>query len=329
MHGFECKKDLRERLDIALRPLSNRSESNYAEIAFDNNNRCKLLSKDGWCLLHKQYGQNVLSSVCRYFPRGARINYRWEASTSNACEKTLELLFDDISPIRFETRNLVFYMPITLNSNEKDLLLYAPVRNKCIEFLQDRKNHLAKRIMKIGKLLIGLDEQGHVLEEELFVSDYEIDIHYAYESAQRIGDWFIENTGTFSQYFSSIKQMYHEDDIVSTYKSKIEEFNVAFPNHEILFEKVLTNNIFYKQFPFQDYTNNFTDEFIALSGKYFILRYICINTLHKNSTQDDLIDLLTLLFRVIAHTGFEKNIMILFKQLNISDLDALGKLLMM
>ena len=249
LHGLSCRKDLREKLDIALRPLDNRTESNYAEISFDQNNRCKLLSKDGWCLLHKHYGENVLPSVCRYFPRGARINYRWEASTSNACEKTLELLIKDTSPISYETTNLTFHMPFSGKANEKDKFLYSQVRNKCLEIIQDRQICMPNRIMKIGKLLIGLDEQSNISNIDMLLEDYEFDILYSYEKAQVIGDWFIENTGTFSDFFNTIKQIYNEVDIASTYRLKIEEFTSAFPEHEIYFEKVLTNNIFYKQFP--------------------------------------------------------------------------------
>lgn len=328
LHGLACKKDLREKLDVALRPLNNRNESNYAEITFDHNNKCKLLSKDGLCFLHKHYGEQVLSSVCRYFPRGARINYRWEASTSNACERTLELLFEDTNPIIYEINNLTFNLTLSRVVNEQDIFLYAPVRNKCIDVIQDRRYRLSKRIMKIGKLLMGLDKQHDITEIDLSVIDYESDTLYTYENAQIICDWFIEHTGTFSEYFDLIKQLYCKQDVGSLLKSKTEEFNIAFPEHEIYFEKALTNNIYYKQFPFQDYTNNFTDEFIALSGKYFILRYICVNILNINSKQEDFIDLLSRLFRVIAHTGFEKNIMILFKKLGLNEFDTLGKLLL-
>ena len=162
LHGFSCKKDLREKLDKAIKPLSNRTESNYAEITFDHNNKCKLLSKEGWCLLHKLYGENVLSSVCRYFPRGPKINYRWESSTSNGCEKTLELLFENNEPIRYETKELTFYMPLSKDGSEPDALIYSQVRDKSIEILQDRSISLPKRIMKLGKLLKGLDDKNPI-----------------------------------------------------------------------------------------------------------------------------------------------------------------------
>lgn len=329
LHGLQCNKELRIKLDNAIKPLNTRTQDKYAEIVFGYDNKCTLLSKEGWCLLHKHYGENVLSSVCRYFPRGARINYQWEVSTSNGCERTLELLFNDNNLISYETKELQFYMPMSSERNEKDVLLYSPVRNKCIEIIQDRQFSLSQRIMKIGKLMMSLDEHKDISEIDFFVTNYEFNIEYLIKNAQMIGNWFIENTGTFSEYFNEIEQLYSGSDIASVYKSKREHFNTVFTNHEILFEKVLTNNIYYKQFPFQDYTDNFTDEFIALAGKYFILKYICIHLLNKDANLEDLIDLLTKLFRVIAHTGFEKNIMILLKRLHLNQFDILGKLLLM
>ena len=179
----------------------------------------------------------------------------------------------------------------------------------------------------IGQLLIGLDNGKNINDIDFTINKYKVDILFSYEQAIKIGRWFIENTGTFDEYFIRIESSYKDTDVKIKHQYQNETFMNLFPNYEIIFEKLLNNNIFYKQFPFQDYTNNFTDEFIALAGKYFILKYITINLVTAESTQEDLVDLWTRMFRTIAHTGFEKNIMILLKKMKLVDLDIIGKLI--
>lgn len=50
--------------------------------------------------------------------------------------------------------------------------------------------------------------------------------------------------------------------------------------------------------------------------------------MNKGAQLEVLIDLLTKLFRVIAHTGFEKYIMIVLKRLNQNYFESIGKLLL-
>ncbi len=330
LHGLECKKSMRERIDNSFKPLVSRTENRYAEIVFDYTGHCKMLTKEGYCSLHQTFGETVLPSVCRYFPRGPRIDFAWECSTSNGCEKTLELLFETDSPITFETMELGFSMPLAQRKvSSTDLEIYQSLRDTCIRILANRKFPLVKRVLSFGTLFQNMDQDPSIDPSSILFSAIpeNIDIESSYNVARDLGRWFIENTGSLGEFFSQVEEMYQEVDIHSLYSIHKKHFEEILPNHEILLEKTLINNIFFRQFPFQDYTDNFMDEFIALCGKYFVIRYLSVNLMSNKDSLEDYIDIITRIFRTIAHTGFEKNIMILFKQLGFSDPDSLSKLI--
>ncbi|MBN2540725.1 MAG: flagellin lysine-N-methylase [Bacilli bacterium] len=329
IHGLECKKSVRERIDKTFKPLASRTESRFAEIAFDFEGKCKMLTDEGYCFLHQSCGETVLPSVCRYFPRGPRIDYAWECSTSNSCEKTLELLYESNDPIRFEQRDLTFEMEIPANKpKDSDKEMYISVRENCIEILQDRSMSLPDRIVAIGHYLQKLDMNPKALPDRFLEGfAFRQDIVSSIKVARELGDWFIHNTGSLEEYFIIVDNLYDDLDISTIYKQSKTHFEAILPNHEILFEKTLVNNIFFRQFPFQDYTDNFKDEFIALCGKYLIMRYLTIGLMTKYKSKNDFIDIIARIFRTIAHTGFEKNVMIRLKQKGYHLVSTLGELI--
>ena len=116
--GVECSPDLRRRLDGAMHIKLHPTPESYAEISprFDGN--CPLRMDDGRCWLHAEMGEEVLSSVCRLYPRGARLDGASECSCANSCEGVLELLFSRDEPIAFEKRMLALELP---DSSEREV----------------------------------------------------------------------------------------------------------------------------------------------------------------------------------------------------------------
>ena len=45
------------------------SDRNYAHINLKDNGDCPFLESDGWCRLHKTFGEAPLSNICAYYPR--------------------------------------------------------------------------------------------------------------------------------------------------------------------------------------------------------------------------------------------------------------------
>ena len=102
--GLPCRKELRDRLDVALRLADHPTEEEYARFTPNWLGDCPMRMEDGRCSIQAELGEDALSDVCRLYPRGVRIwEGRYECSASNSCERTLELLWDEKEPMRIRS----------------------------------------------------------------------------------------------------------------------------------------------------------------------------------------------------------------------------------
>lgn len=106
--GLSCPEDLRSALDVSLHVLPHPDEYAYACLSPDFFGRCRMMDEKGLCALQKTCGYEVLTSVCRYFPRSPKLKKEPECSISNACEETLELLRKQDFVWSLEKRHLAF-----------------------------------------------------------------------------------------------------------------------------------------------------------------------------------------------------------------------------
>jgi hypothetical protein len=328
--GLPGTKKLREKIDRAFCPLSNPTPERYAEISHNYRGDCPLHMENGYCAIQYHFGEDVLPSVCRYYPRGPRTDYAMECSCANSCEKTLELLFENDDLITFETKELEFRMPCgEHNLTVEDQAFYVRVRAFCFGILEKRSFSLPTRMLMIGKVLSALDadRQVDLLSIDLTVPSYAKDIPFTYDVLFNISRWFIENSRSISDDCSENEAFYRDGNWLEKYESTLKHFDQILPNQEILFEKMLINNLFFRQFPFQAFSGTLTDAFISLCGTYLFIRYLSICLMRDRNGLEDFIDLMAKTFRVITHTSFERNIMILLKNENAADLESLGKLI--
>ncbi|HOO44429.1 MAG TPA: flagellin lysine-N-methylase, partial [Bacillota bacterium] len=292
------------------------------EIAHNYQGNCPMLMENGYCELHANCGEDSLPSVCRYYPRGPRNNYAFESSCANSCEKTLELLFDHTQPLTFEKKNLSFKMvlsskPITEVEKES----YQNVRQICFDLLQDRKKILSERIIEVGHYLYSLEKDGKYSDGQ---PGEPID---ALQIFLDILTRFSEIHPAFSEALNTIEALVSHSSIESVYASQKKHFEKVLPYHEIWFEKAFINHLFFRQFPYQDPNRTFKDEYIAFAGKYMFVKTLSIFLMADKHTKEDFIDILTMIFRVVAHTQFEKNILILLRKNHIVSFSQVSKLL--
>jgi lysine-N-methylase len=330
LHGITCNKKLRENIDRTFRPLPDFTPERYAEIIHNSLGECPLLLDNGYCNLHSQLGEEILPSVCRYYPRGPKVDYAFECATTNSCEKTLELLFENEDKITFEKRKLEFKMPLPLrNVKKEDKEIYSNVRTFVFQILQDRTIASSSRILMIGKVLLSLDqnEQSSLIDIDLSIETGSKNIPYVFQIMQSVASWFIKTNPNLSPYLSDILIYLENKDIEEVYLQLENHLNDVLPNHEILFEKMLMNNLFFRQFPFQEFTSNFQEEFVYLCGAYMFTRFISLGYMRDKSTLEDFIDIMAKTFRVIAHIRFEKIIFQLLKRENAISFESLSKLI--
>ena len=151
--------ELAERLRKALRRIRDQEkygEGLYAE--FDmSSGVCPLLRKDCLCALQAEKGPEALPAVCKRFPRSS--NYLatgyLERSLSPACEGVLGLLWDLPEGIEFLSDPLPREKQCKLEVEGCMPLLrhYRTIRELCVDFLQDRRFPLPRRIMLMGMAL--------------------------------------------------------------------------------------------------------------------------------------------------------------------------------
>jgi lysine-N-methylase len=330
LHGITCNKKLRENIDRTFRPLPDFTPEKYAEIIHNSYGKCPLLLENGYCNLHSQLGEEVLPSVCRYYPRGPKVDYAFECSTTNSCERTLELLFKNDDLVFFEKRKIEFKMPLSFRKVKVDeKVIYESVRSFIFQILQDRTVLLSDRILMIGNVLLKLDQNIHtnLLEINLKVLSVTKDISYAYQVMENIANWFIENNPNISPLFSDILSFLENKPVEQTYLEMGHHLIEVLPNHEILFEKMLMNNLFFRQFPFQEFTSSFEEEFVYLCGAYMFTRYLSLGYMRDKSNIEEFVDIMARAFRVIAHFRFERNIFQLLKLQNAISYECLSKLI--
>jgi len=330
LHGLDVEKELKNKIDRTFRPFEKPTPLRYAEIVHKLDGDCPLHKSDGFCLLHERCDEAALPMVCRTYPRAIKTNYIYEVSCANSCEKTLELLFENNDPIQFEDMILrfkVYKQETTISSVEK--VNYRKVRDIIFSNLANRNFSFKDRIVHVGKLLqkLDLDETANIENLEFKTEDYQLDFDENYGYFMELTDWFIENNKRLAPYLNRIKDLHRGKNFYEIYISNKNHFENLFDNHEIFFEKLLINDLFYRQFPFQNYTNSFYDEFIAIVGTYSFLRFISINLMENKNSLDEYIDILSSFFTVISHSSFDKNIMILFKKMGLVTKDKLGQIL--
>lgn len=330
LNGIECNKSLRQTLDRTFRVLEHPTNERYAQIVHNYEGNCPLLQKNGYCALHAKYGEEVLPSVCRYYPRGPRAFYAYESSCANSCEKTLELLFASDKPISFIKVPLTFKLPIDeTKAVENEQMTYQTIRQNCFEILSNRELKLSDRLLLIGQYFTGLDSNPsldyHTLDKKN--PEYNPNIEKNIPLLHQISSWLIENESSIAAFCQQIQDNYQGKNISNYYHEALTHFESTIPNHEILFEKMMINDLFFRQFPFQEHTMSFYDEFISLCGLYSFIRYISIHMMVNYQTIDEYIDILARTFRVIAHTKFGKNIMNQLKRYHLSEFDSLAVLI--
>ncbi len=328
--GISCDKKTRERIDRTFLPVLNPTPERFAEINHNHLGECPLRMENGYCMLQYRCGEKVLPWVCRYYPRAPRNDYACESSCSNSCEKTLELLFASDDKLTFETRELAFDLPArTPGLTDEDQSFYVRVREFCFEILENRTRPLTTRILMIGKLMAALDRDRYADMRMIDVSvpEYVRDIPQTYRLLLNIAGWFADNSRSISQYCRDNETYYRDGDLLPKYEAAQRHFDTVLPNQEILFEKMLINHLFMRQFPFQDDAVTFDDAFVSLCGTYLFLRYLSLSLMLPKQTLTDFVDIMAKTFRVVAHTGFEKNIKILLRNENAVDFGTLAVLI--
>lgn len=317
LEGEECSDDLKKRIDKGVRVLLHPTPDEYAEIVHDYDGNCPMRLADGKCLVHQELGENALAKVCKLYPRGIRVVPGYECSCANSCEAVVELLFSQTEPIKFVRKTLkvdeLYSVP---RKNEFATCgKEVEIRAKLISIIQDRRYPLSTRLKMLGLALEKLDEvlKNQDKIEKFLVSEFvaseekveENDVIFGLDVMKKLLELLNDRSVSVRKYGERALSYFSQGDIKDKYLAAKTEFENRFPRWEIWLENLLVNHLFFEQFPFQDRKENPLEEFIAVSSVYATLRFLGIGLVLFETTEEDFVDMVAAVFRLISHTGYD------------------------
>lgn len=144
--------------------LNKNNSNKYAEINLKENGNCPFLSDSGLCDIHKNYGKNMLSDVCRIYPKTlTKYNGRLEKSIKLSCPAAVDLLFKSSNPLEFNLIEIKDKVVIISNNEDKKSNIsfsnegYFDLRSLAITILQYRDISIKERLYMLGKICYIID----------------------------------------------------------------------------------------------------------------------------------------------------------------------------
>lgn len=294
--GLPCRKELRDRLDCALRVLDRPTEEEYARFSPNWLGDCPMRMEDGRCSIHAELGEDALSDVCRLYPRGVRrFGESLECSLSNSCEGVVELLFRETEPMTFSRASLPLTPPPFPGSPAptEGFPTTEEARFSLIAVLQDRTRSLPDRLLALRESLRLPSLSGTGGPGD------------AVSAACRLLGYFAQRSDSIREEAALCLARYEETP--AAYREDRARFENRFPDWEIRFEQLIVNHVFFSQFPYQG--GSLRDAWTGLAAAWALLRLLAAGKTTspgppEEIREEDLADTAAAAFRLIDHTRF-------------------------
>lgn len=319
--GRDCGEELRQMLDRGVKISLSPTPEAYAEILPRYDGSCPMRLRDGRCAIQGELGEEALTQVCRFYPRGIRTTPDYEYSFANSCEGVIELLISDDEPVRFEKRRITTDLPPTAERSFAFPTMgkETEIRLWLINFVGDRSKPLYKRLMTLGLALKDLEaalavNDASTLKRLIDTKDYKTEnvattedvFKYGLDTMQSMLKLLDERSDSLREYGEEALNYFSKDNSAyERYLNAKEHFEEAFPKWEIWFEKILINHMFFEQFPFQDRRDGPWEELVAICAVYALLRFLSLGRMAHRESVDDFVDMVSATFRLINHTDFD------------------------
>ena len=291
--SLPCRKELRDRLDVAMRVADRPTEEEYARFSPNWLGDCPMRMEDGRCSIHAELGEDVLSDVCRLYPRGVRTFCgELECSLSNSCEGVVEILLREREPMTWSRESLPLTPPPYPGSPSANggYPVTWDARLALLRILQNRTRPIPERILDLRAALGLSDLPGNpVLTEGV-------------DAACRLLRFFADRSDSIRDEARDCLARY--EDNADRYAGDCRLFAERFPDEAVHFEQLLVNHAFFSQFPYEGIP--LADEWRGLAAVWGLLRVLCVGCradVSENGTEA-LTDAAAAAFRLIAHTRF-------------------------
>jgi hypothetical protein len=302
--NLACEPAFQERVARSMRLSLTPTPQSYGEFAHDYRGRCPLLSEDGWCELHAKCGAAALPTVCRQYPRAYRSVFGYEACMVNSCEHTLELLFASNEPLAFHRESMsaaLFPKP----EQEAPSAEKVTRRAASLAVLSDRSRRLPDRLLALWNGFAGEVSLPPSVPENPLAGD---ELTKAHRILRTMIEALIQANRSIEELTDQAQSFQSDLDFETTYQEALSRLETTLPDHEIMMEKMLVNHLFYRGFPYLDDPMSETEASEALVGTYSVLRYFTLAVMLVARSVRDFVDAMAKIFRVAAHTHFERRI---------------------
>lgn len=309
--GLSCSDELRQGLDLAIKPLSNPDPYKYAELCHDFFGNCRMLMDNGWCRLQYECGEDVMTYACRYFPRSPRLNIAPRVSCSCGCEKTIEMLME--SEDRIKTTSGLY--SFDLAGEEKKSEAYTKdelekIQNCLFDILQNKDISLDTKIANIKDFL-----ESNKSKEISGLRSQENDHAKSIDiiKLKKIAEFVKDQYYTMSDYCDAFLKAAQSDDPSAALEEGSDKLHSLFPDLDMWICKMFVNDIFYTQFPYIGEEMSMTQAGTLFECEIRFLQMLLYSNAEHISSKDDLVDLCMYFFRMADFTPFSHNAMVFMK----------------
>lgn len=338
-----CSRRLREKLDVSLHLVKDADPQRYAQILPDWRGNCPLQQEDGLCGLQCECGEKMLSSTCRYYPRGVRTAFDDECCLSGSCEGVLETMFASMEPIRFKRKELTFDMELPQRmEQEQGADADRSIQGVWFGILQDRAYPLGERLECLGAVTHALMQRGEesipltikkslagfepaqTTQAEIFTG-YGVQLEILRLMAQQSKGMTPLVEKALEAFGLSLCDL-GEAQAYPQYLACRAHFETAYPAWQVYFEHMLVNHIQYQGYPYSARHESIWDEYMALCALYASLRALTIGCLAHSDSMADFVDVCAAAFKLFDHSSFDHNAMILLRRMHLDDEASMRKL---
>lgn len=335
----ENDPELRELAAQGMRRLRERAHDNlYAELCVTSEGRCAFHTKEGLCRLQLVCGEDALPDVCRTYPRKSSYTpAAKEYCLSPSCEGVLQQLWDMPDGIEFVEDALpkTEWRDITFAEGENLYKSFAPIRELCVDILQNRAIPLAQRMLCLGLALQrlqredwpGFDTDAWVKQtaalaglEEFAALAGKIEGNQRLYIAQnmKVLNSIAANKNGWPQELLqslegenklSLKQTetgFQADKLTMEYAPKAYEaalarFQAAFADREYFFENLMVAAMLYLDFPRLTSKEALWKSYVSLCGLYSFYRFVSVLGCKDEQTKERLFHYIVMASRSTLH----------------------------
>lgn len=257
------------------------------------------------------------------------------------------MLFDYREPMTFVRRKLTFDFSESIpHTSDRLSKLFPQVQRACLRILQNRSLTLSQRLIHLGELIQVMDipyregnvEGIHAVLPFSATPPKAVDGKYVQATQSSILKAVLAHVRDLLYWFKennvSLQNLAEEainalslsldapitEETVSLWCRYAQEMAQRFPDNDRMLEQIFVNHLCYDSFPFSDDRHHFWGSFLSLCTAYALVRVlsVCHLAVYRETESEQTLtpiqayaDVVATSFRVVEHTNFTHNAVIL------------------